>query len=158
MQPPVRIDAIEDQFRALAKAPLKEWTELDVARAIPALKNRSCFIAGGCSVESVALWRTFLVKWEAYLDEHPAVQELVDPSYIFFSFPAGGPPVGFAADVAATDAQAVVVGVACSDGSVSTSLFTAATVDWASFFAGRMRALHPTVLCHTFKANAATAW
>jgi hypothetical protein len=158
MQPAVRVEDIVDAFRHLAKKPWKTWSEDEIASVIPVLKNRNCFIVGGCPTESVSLWPAFASEWEEFLNANPIAQALVDPPYICFTFPAGGPPAGFAADVASTDVRAAVVGAVCADGSASTSVFTAASPEWAHAFAGRMRAIYPAVLCHTMKSNAAMAW
>jgi hypothetical protein len=157
MQAAVRVEDILDAFHHLAR-PWKTWSKDEISRAIHVLKNRNCFIVGGCSKESVAVWLAFVTEWEAFLDSDPVAQAQVDPPYICFTFPAGGPPVGFSADVATADVRAGIVGAGCADGSASTSVFTASSPEWAHAFAGRMRALYPAVFCHTMKANVAMSW
>ena len=55
IQPAVRIDGILEVIRPLAK-PRATWAEGDVLRVIPVMRNRMCFILGGCSAEASALW------------------------------------------------------------------------------------------------------
>lgn len=55
IQDAVRIDDIKDFIAPLAK-PWKQWKESDVMRVVPVLRNRNCFIYGGCSAEAAALW------------------------------------------------------------------------------------------------------
>ena len=55
IQDAVRIDDITDVIAPLAK-PWKLWKESDVMRAVPILRNRNCFIYGGCSAVAAALW------------------------------------------------------------------------------------------------------
>ena len=55
IQPAVRIDDILEVIRPLAK-PRAAWAEGDVLRVIPVMRNRMCFILGGCSAEASALW------------------------------------------------------------------------------------------------------
>jgi hypothetical protein len=148
--------------------PRSSWSKDEVAKIISLLKNRNCIVLGGCSEESISDWLSFYREWEAYEDEHPDVEALVDPSsqisnvdppMVCFTFAAAGPPAGFAAAVAATDANVGVLPVLCSDGNASSTLFITNTTETAHFFAGRMRGLFPAVFSHTLNARAAPfAW
>ncbi len=86
--------------------------------------------------------------WIEFLEAHPAIQKMVDPIYISFTFPGGVTPPGFGAHIAACDPRAAVAEVVCPGGALSTSTFIVASRDWASYVAGRMCGLFPGVFCH----------
>lgn len=160
LQNALRVDD-PDLCRAIAPfrgVPQTRWKKGDVLRAVPVLRNRLCFIAHGCGGEHVDLWTEFVDEWEIYLAEHPDIMKLVDPHYVSFSFPAAGAPAAFAANVAATDAAVGVVAVLMAGGIASPNLFRVGSARWASFFAGRMRALHPVVACVSFASAALTVY
>ena len=157
LQATVRIDDIVEIFRPLAK-PRNQWKADDIANAIPVLKRRIGYIAGGCSPESCILWDIFVDEWLAYLDENLAVKRLVDPDFVAFDFNGGAYPPSFAADVAASDARLGVAAIVRVDGTVSNSLFAVASPKMAAAFMGRMKALHPGVFCTVFASALLTHW
>ena len=164
MQAAIRVEdeRVVRLIRPLLEKPRSSWSKEDAANVLSLLQNRNCVILGGCSGESIAQWLKFYREWEAYEDEHPGVEAVfdscsqevdADPPVVCFTFPAAGPPAGFATAVAATDANVGVLAVRCSDGTVSSTLFTTRTMETAHFFAGRMRGLFPAVFSHTMNAR-----
>ena len=163
-QPAIRVDdaLLVYLVRQLLEKPHTSWSKEDAGCVLSLLKNRNCFILGGCSEESVSQWLAFNREWEAYEDEHSGVEALfdsssqkvdVDPPIVCFTFPVAGAPPGFAAAVAATDVNVGLLPVACSDGSASSTVFITRSTETAHYFAGRMRALFPTVFGHTMNAR-----
>lgn len=127
LQPAIRVD---DPVIVAAIGPLagphSSWKAADVERAIPALKRRIGFIAGGCSPPASVAWQVFVSKWVAYLDEHPRVKHLVDPDFVAFDFVGGAIPAAFANDVATSDVRIGVAPTMRANNTPSTSLFALA--------------------------------
>lgn len=109
-------------------------------------------------VDNTQFADVFEVEWEEFLSVRLDIHKLVDPVYLAFTFPGGNIPQQFAAHMAGSDARAGVVGLACSDGSISTSTFVVASKEWAAYVAGRMCSEFPGVLCHRMVSNAAVAY
>lgn len=127
-------------------------------------KLRHCGVSGGNHVRgpqaktSSAIVDVFEVEWEKFLEIRHDIQKMVDPVYLAFTCPGGLVPAGFAAHIAASDARAGVVGVDCSDGTPSTSIFAVASNEWAAYVAGRMCSEFPGVMCHRMVSNVALAY
>lgn len=179
IQPAVRIDGILEVIRPLAK-PRATWAEGDVLRVIPVMRNRMCFILGGCSAEASALWGEwgsapclrrnyseshrlllhatsasaglFEPEWLAYLDESPAVMELVDPIYVCYAFPPGGIPAGFATHAATADPRAGAAAALCANGVPSECLFVVNSIEWAAYFVGYMHGAFAGLQSHRLTA------
>jgi len=120
LQPAVRIDEIVNVFRPLAR-PYGEWDAASIEIAMPVLRNRVNFIAGGCTQENQAMWEVFVDEWNKYLVINPEHQAQNEHAYVNFEFSGGSVPPAFFADIATTDSRVNVTPTIRSDGSTSLS-------------------------------------
>jgi len=157
LQAAVRIDDIKNIFYPLSR-PHTEWNPLDVERAVPVLRNRINFVAGGCKAESQALWGVFVGELDKYLAQHPLESPLSEHVYVSFEFPNGAIPPSFFADIATMDARARAFATMRADGSRSNTLFAVASRDAAGLFVGRIKSFHPTMAANIFTSSALTSW